>query len=925
LLARGASVGRYLVLSLIGQGGMGAVYAAYDPEVDRQVALKMLSTARGAGKARERFMREARALGKLSHPNVVQIYDVGDHDGDVFVAMELVAGQVLDVWCKGPPARPWQDVVAAYHDAARGLAAAHAKGIVHRDVKPANILRGDDGRVRVVDFGLAASAVADADRTTADGPVEAPGATAEELASSPARHRFGSTTDEDVGSLAATLPAASGSGAERTGRLTVAGALVGTPLYMAPEQFEGAAVGPAADQHSLCTALYEALFGELPFDSIVGPTTVLQLVARKTSGPRREPRQESAVPARIHDVLLRGLAPRPEDRFPSMDALADALRDAAAPRRGTGLRAAIAAGTALVLVGVGAIVAARTHALEDPCAHPERQLTGVWDADVRARVRAGLTATGRSYAGDTVSRVEKIMGDYAASWSKMRGDVCRATRSGSQRREIGELRDRCLDRRLGQIRALTEVFIQQPDVHVLDKAVESTSTLSPIAACADVEALTARVPLPEDPAVRARVASLQPGVYRLGALRAAGKAKEGVEAGRAMQAEVVKVPYAPLRAELQYDLGVLLIEAGEYPAAKETLLAAAASALEARDEHTASGAWTQLVRVVGEKQERLDEARTLVAVAPVVVRARDPRADVEWLMVQGNLMFRADKFTEAKELYERARAIRGSAATPEAIDAQLCHDLGNAIGNAGDSAGALPMFQQAIALDERVLGPDHPALAASINDMGTVLMGIGEFAQASSAFTRARGIFERALGADNVVVGYALMNEALVLFHTGDIAGAAAGAQRALAIFGKALPADHPTLTYSLALLGRSRIRMGQLDAAEASLQRARELREASVGAPPDKLVPVLLGLGELALARQRPATAVPLLERALVLHDDEFQADAQLALADALWRTGKEKARAVKLAKEARAAYEEIHHRARLEQVNRWLAEHAL
>src|SRR5580704_3366889 len=147
ILGRGAVVGRYLVLSLVGRAGMGEVYEAYDPDLDRRVALKLLHTRSGAERARARLLREARALGKLSHPNVVQVYDVGEHEGDVFVAMELVRGQPLGAFCKGPPRPRWQEILAAYRDAARGLAAAHAEGIVHRDVKPANILRGKDGRV----------------------------------------------------------------------------------------------------------------------------------------------------------------------------------------------------------------------------------------------------------------------------------------------------------------------------------------------------------------------------------------------------------------------------------------------------------------------------------------------------------------------------------------------------------------------------------------------------------------------------------------------------------------------------------------------------------------------------------------------------------------------------------------------------------
>src|SRR6185437_7046132 len=208
--SRGARIGRYRVLSLIGRGGMGEVHAAYDPELDRRVALKLLRTARGSEGARRRLLREARALGKLSHPNVVQVYDVGEHEGDVFLAMELVEGQAFDAWCRGDPAPGWRAVLAAYLDAAQGIAAAHAKGLVHRDVKPSNILRGADGRVRVVDFGLAAAG------EVVPSSEETPGSTA----IPPSQALAGET-------------------------LTSTGAILGTPLYMAPEQYEGLRATPA--------------------------------------------------------------------------------------------------------------------------------------------------------------------------------------------------------------------------------------------------------------------------------------------------------------------------------------------------------------------------------------------------------------------------------------------------------------------------------------------------------------------------------------------------------------------------------------------------------------------------------------------------------------------------------------------------------
>jgi hypothetical protein len=294
LLDRGACIGRYLVLSLIGRGTMGEVYAAYDPELDRRVALKLVHTVRGAEEDRARLVREARALGKLSHPNVVHVYDVGEHEHDVFVAMELVDGDSLDAWCRTAPAPGWQAVLAAYRDAARGLSAAHAQGLVHRDVKPSNILRGRDGRVRVVDFGLVAPS------------------------------KGASAPTGGIARPAAPLPR----GGALDDRLTATGALVGTPRYMAPEQHEGSRVGPESDQYSLCVALHEALYGAPPFTVPRGvpiSKAIGELFEQKKRGAPTTPPARTPVPAWIYEALVRGLAPRPEDRYPSLEALVMAL------------------------------------------------------------------------------------------------------------------------------------------------------------------------------------------------------------------------------------------------------------------------------------------------------------------------------------------------------------------------------------------------------------------------------------------------------------------------------------------------------------------------------------------------------------------------------------------------------------------------
>ena len=296
----GKQLGRYTVLERLGAGAMGVVYRAEDPELGRKVALKLLH--RPDASLTDRLVREARSMAQVNHPNVVAVYDVGETDGASYIAMELVEGQSLRAWQATPHAV--NEIVEAYIAAGRGLAAAHAAGIVHRDFKPDNCLVGGiDGRVRVTDFGLAAA------RPSAG--VEMP-------------------TIGDV-------------------NLTTSGSVLGTPAYMAPEQFTGGNVDARTDQFNFCVSLYEALYGQRPF---VGKTFP-ELGENVCEGRVRPAPPTSKVSRALRAIILRGLAVKPGDRFPTMDHLLTELgRDRARPWRRTAVAAAVVAG--LLALGLGA-------------------------------------------------------------------------------------------------------------------------------------------------------------------------------------------------------------------------------------------------------------------------------------------------------------------------------------------------------------------------------------------------------------------------------------------------------------------------------------------------------------------------------------------------------------------------------------------
>jgi predicted Ser/Thr protein kinase len=338
---RGTSVGRYLLLDVVGEGGMGVVYKAYDPELGRPIALKLLAAEEASDTQRDRLLREAQALARLQHPNVVAVYDVGTFERDVFIAMEFIEGPHGRAWVKAQP-RSRREILDVFLAAGEGLAAAHRAGLVHRDFKPDNVIVGNDGRVRVLDFGLARethSLSGERAPERASTPVEA---VPPDMVTSAARPRPNRTPPLVGERWRDSSPEPSESGRQLLATpLTRADAIVGTPRFMAPEQRLGEPVDEKADQFSFCVSLYWALYGVFPFDDL--DSMMLQKVGEPPAG--------TTVPGWLRLVLLRGLAARPSQRYPSMEALLAALRADPAEIWRRRLRPALAVVAAAALLG----------------------------------------------------------------------------------------------------------------------------------------------------------------------------------------------------------------------------------------------------------------------------------------------------------------------------------------------------------------------------------------------------------------------------------------------------------------------------------------------------------------------------------------------------------------------------------------------
>jgi serine/threonine protein kinase/formylglycine-generating enzyme required for sulfatase activity len=423
-LGIGAHVGRYVILERIGAGAMGVVYGAYDPQLDRKIALKLLRGI-GAGAAplaRARMMREAKAMARLQHPNVAAVHDVGVADDDrVFLATEFLSGGTLHAWLDGKP-RTWREIVNVFGHAGRGLAAAHAEGLVHRDFKPDNVLLDKEGRPRVVDFGLARNIEA-ADAESKSGNTidlgramsDLDGAGPREDPHPPPRYDPNAETGVDM------------SPSDKLDKLTRTGALMGTPAYMSPEQFLGEPTDERTDQFSFCVALYEALYGARPFEG----DTLLALSVSVTGGNFRPLPKDREVPAWIRRAVLRGLAIKREARYPSMGALIAALEDDPAVKGRRRLVAVAIAGVALASALVARQVVAQRRA------EVERRISAALEtAGERAKTARGFAAKARDLRKWSYEAFDALDPDRGESlWRDSRAQVTDADGAYEQAEE----------------------------------------------------------------------------------------------------------------------------------------------------------------------------------------------------------------------------------------------------------------------------------------------------------------------------------------------------------------------------------------------------------------------------------------------------------------------------------------------------------
>ncbi len=816
------TVGRFEVRERLGSGGMGIVYEAYDPQLDRRLALKVVRAdvslvADGAA----RLVDEARAMAKLSHPNVLTVYEAGTVDTQVFIAMALVEGFTLRSWVEAEE-RSTDEILHALRDAGRGLSAAHGVGLVHRDFKPENVLVSSEGQVFVTDFGLA--------RTFSAGE----------------SGRWVSTS---------------------AGRHTTR--MAGTPAYMAPEQLRGQAVDARADQFAWCVTACEALTGKRPFDE-----TTLQRVA---SEPDFVPDPVAlpaglAVTRRVRGALARGLDVDPEKRFPSMDALLDAV----SPPRRTWVPLTV--GAAVAAVGAGAAFVAQT----EPCpARPE--LFDVWSEGARANAADAFTASKMPYAERAWASVEARTSRYFEQWVGLQQRACR---------EDDDAVRLCLDRRKEEFGAVAEL-LQAADAGVVEHAVAMVSTLPPLRDCTDPESATrvadSEAASSDRSAIDEARASLSAGRYDA-ARESLDRVLATLDEGDPLWLEVVS-----LQGEAALEAGA----AEESAAAFERVLERASGARGLLPTATAS---VGLVEVQsGLSKTDFDAAAILARAAAIAVASagNPPRLRTRLESARAALEIEQGNFDDGMALIEHARGVLAELGDDTRLEqAELALLAAKALFRKQQFDPASRLADESLAIFEETLGPDHPTVGQALLLPGSVALVRGDLEAAQHHYTRAVEIFERTVGAghgdhatallslanlarakgeyetardltakalvglvasfpeDNRRVMAARANLASLDHQLGNLAGARARYQDIATLQRKTL-GEHYELSITLANLARVEAELRDLDAARAAATEALEIRVEVFGETHDRTLSSRFLLTELDMLAGRELSKV--------------------------------------------------------------------
>lgn len=878
---------------------MGVVYSAFDPKLDRRVAIKMLLRRPGDdAEGMARLTREAQAMARLAHPNVVTIHDVSDRDGVVFLAMEFIEGATIRAWAEASP-RSWREIVGIFAAAGRGLAAAHGAGLVHRDFKPENVMVADDGRVLVMDFGLARVAGPDRDVSASD------------------LH-------------------------EERADLTVTGSLLGTPAYMSPEQFDNGSVDAPSDQFSFCVSLHELLFGERPFKA----TSILELAACVRAGRIIEPAKRGDVPRWLSALLERGMSVEPSDRFSSMGALLDTLDRGLRPNRTVYLAAGGVLAAGATAAAFGFTVTADSRA----CKRGEDKIEDVWNAGRNEQIGEAYAALETPFAAEVWTQSAPLVDAFAKSWADGYYEACVATNvDGGQSEERLDARMDCLAAQRTHLETLLQTF-ETPDFDVAQRTHSAVSGLPRPGACADPSKISNALDdtLPRD----TRTAATEAGA-RTDALLSAGRYDEALDAAKIGLARLPDEGVYPLRAGLLQRRASAERRLGDLRLSEATLRDALAEAGRAHDNRAVAATGLDLIFLTGVEGDRAAEAEGMADIVEATVDSSGAEPDLilklydmrailarnaaEWDRAlehhgkaltlvagpefgaadrsvihgsHGKTLMEMDRFAPAREEFERAYEYAVEAFGPDhPIAATDLSDIGRVCRRMGDHECGMKYFQEALDIRARALGRNHPLYADAVYNFGLYQAEQMQLDDGESATNRAIEIWREVHGeqSSRVAIGYSQL--ANIAHSRGDNDKAEQLHARSLDIRIALHGEGHPSLTLPMGNRANALVDLERYAEAIQLYDETMAIQEASL--VPDHLdvAYTLIGKCNALVATDRAAEAVPLAQRALDIRlkgsiDPYVVAVARFALARASWPANRESA----AREEAKTAFVECH-----------------
>lgn len=660
------TIGRFQVERRVGSGGMGVVYAAVDPKLDRRVAIKVLRTDVGAA-GQERLLREARALARLNHPNIVSVHEVGTIDERVFIAMELVEGIPMSAWLRTP--RSWTEVAPVALDAGRGLAAAHEAGIIHRDFKPANVVLRPDGRAVVLDFGLA--------RQTES--------------TSPSQDAT-SLHGHDVGDTA-----------------TKASSIAGTPAYMAPEQHLGLSATAQSDQFAFCVSVYEALYGQRPFES----ATRMGLLQAIDEGRFRPPPQSRAVPRWFRQVLLRGLASAQPDRWPSMEALLAVIERRTVPLGRRLLVPVLVAG----LAGTGVLLATKSNG--PSCAQQASEIDSTWNPAVATGLLETLGAVDHPASSRIPPVVVAQLDTYTKGWKAQWEQACLA--DAEQPNAAAQRTMACLEGQQAWLGSALAIF-ESPNDTVLTEATRLVPDSGSLLDCRAPEESTSPTLTSGPDEHRAHVERV---INEVDTLAVLGRWSE---AGALLDSLADEADPA-LRSRAARARGMLYRRRADRESARDALEEAVLEAERAGDTTARLSAMRALATELAEYGNHEEAARALAQVEA----AHERYATLPWTWRAELLVIRAHLHRETRDIPSAVEAASDLLAlvqkeAPDNLGRQLRarHLVLRARMEGSEREGIKQELFDLLADTQALYGPDHELTATLHSNLGVQLFYEGD-------------------------------------------------------------------------------------------------------------------------------------------------------------------------------------------------------